>query len=97
MVNMGLKCGMCKNYTGLGDWNLCCTERHDPKKFLLGCLCYEDTPACKKFKPITKLTEKEFYEKYCQMCGSQRCEGMGTDWFDGCRHRYELEGYIDNE
>lgn len=43
---------------------------------------------------MTKLlTEEEFYEKYCQMCGSQRCEGTGTPWFDGCEYKYELKGY----
>lgn len=40
-----------------------------------------------------KLTEQEFLHKYCYGCGSQRCEGMGTPWFDGCQHRHELEGY----
>lgn len=40
-----------------------------------------------------KLTEQEFLHKYCYGCGSQRCEGMGTVWFDGCQHRHELEGY----
>ena len=40
-----------------------------------------------------KLTEQEFIHKYCYGCGSQRCEGMGTPWFDGCQHRHELEGY----
>lgn len=89
-------CGSCENYTGLGDWNLCCKESHDPKKFPLGHLCYESTPACEKFKSIAKLTEEQFYEKYCQMCGTQRCEGMGTVWFDGCKRRYELKNYVDN-
>lgn len=46
-------------------------------------------------KVINKLSEKEFYEKYCQMCGSQRCEGIGTEWFDGCAHRYKLENYTE--
>ena len=36
------------------------------------------------------LTEEEFYKKYCEMCGSQRCEGIGTDWFDGCRFKDRL-------
>lgn len=27
-------------------------------------------------KPV-KLTEEEFYRKHCQLCGSQRCEGIG--------------------
>ena len=45
-------CGECENYIGLGDWNLCCKEEHDSKEFPFGHLCYEDTPACDKFKPI---------------------------------------------
>jgi len=36
------------------------------------------------------MTIAEFREKYCQMCGSQRCEGPGTEWFGGCIHRGEL-------
>ena len=40
-----------------------------------------------------KLTEEEFIEKYCHSCGTQRCEGIGTEWFDGCYYRHELEGY----
>lgn len=87
-------CGSCENYTGMGDWNLCCKERHDPLKFPLGHLCYEDSPPCEKYKPITKISEKEFIDKYCHGCGSQRCEGIGTEWFDGCRHRFKLENYI---
>ena len=90
-------CGSCKNYTGLGDWNLCCTESHDPKEYPFGHLCYENTLACEKYKPIVKLTQEQYIEKYCHNCGSQRCEGIGTDWFEGCRHRYELENYLSKE
>ena len=53
----------------MGNWDLCCKIQHDPKEYPLGFLCYEDTPACDKFKPIDKLTEKEFYDKYCLECG----------------------------
>ena len=21
-------CGQCKHFTGVGDWNLCCTQKH---------------------------------------------------------------------
>lgn len=41
------------------------------------------------------MTEKEFVEKHCKMCGTQRCEGIGTEWFDGCGYRNELDGYED--
>lgn len=47
-----------------------------------------------KFAPSEEthvlLTEKEFIEKYCHNCGSQRCEGIGTEWFEGCLHKHEL-------
>lgn len=38
-----------------------------------------------------KYTEKEFIEKYCCRCGSQRCEGIGTEWFDGCQYKNNLQ------
>lgn len=37
-----------------------------------------------------KLTEEEFIEQYCYNCGSQRCEGIGTEWFDGCQNKEHL-------
>lgn len=37
-----------------------------------------------------KLTLKEFRGKYCAMCGSQRCEGPGSEWFSGCEYADEL-------
>lgn len=45
-------------------------------------------------KNCSKLTDDEFVEKYCHNCGSQRCEGIGTDWFDGCQYRNELLSYV---
>lgn len=43
------------------------------------------------------MTKEEFIEKHCKMCGTQRCEGIGTEWFDGCGYRNELDGYEDPE
>lgn len=40
-----------------------------------------------------KLDDEAFLHKYCYGCGSQRCEGIGTPWFEGCQYRHELEGY----
>ena len=40
-------CGDCKKFIGGGDWNLCCTEKHEGYPF--GFLCYENTRACEKF------------------------------------------------
>lgn len=42
-------------------------------------------------EPHLLLTEQEFIEQYCHNCGSQRCEGIGTEWFEGCRHKSELK------
>lgn len=39
------------------------------------------------------MNREEFVEKHCKMCGTQRCEGIGTEWFDGCHYRNELDGY----
>ena len=32
------------------------------------------------------LTKEEFVNKYCNYCGSQRCEGFDSIWLEGCRH-----------
>ena len=41
-------------------------------------------------KAKSQLTKDEFIAKFCTCCGSQRCEGVGTEWFDGCTHKSEL-------
>ena len=46
-------------------------------------------------KVTQSFDEDEFIEKYCHNCGTQRCEGIGTPWFDGCGYRSELRGYVD--
>ena len=38
------------------------------------------------------MNEKQFIEKYCYGCGTQRCEGPGTEWFEGCQNRWNLDG-----
>ena len=50
-------CGQCKHFTGAGDWNLCCTQKHPvpkmgqrSKDLLFGHLCYEYTKACDLFE-----------------------------------------------
>ena len=40
-----------------------------------------------------KYNEKEFIEHFCHNCGSQRCEGVGTEWFDGCQYKECLKDY----
>lgn len=45
-------CSECEFFIGGGDWNLCCTQKHEG--FIFGFLCYEDTEACEKFKEKQK-------------------------------------------
>ena len=42
-------------------------------------------------EPLPMLSEDEFVEKYCHPCGTQRCEGIGTEWFEGCRYKNQLK------
>ena len=44
----------------------------------------------KMFRPI-KLTREEFIALHCSVCGAQRCKGIGTEWFDGCKFKEHLE------
>lgn len=38
------------------------------------------------------MTTEEFYEKYCRLCGSQRCPGIeDPDWGSGCEHYNEWD------
>lgn len=33
------------------------------------------------------LKEKKFISEYCNNCGSQRCEGINSEWFEGCKYK----------
>ena len=55
-MRMSKTCKMCDHFIGAGDWNLCCTQRHEGYPF--GFLCYEDTPACAKFQDKAAATNK---------------------------------------
>ena len=39
------------------------------------------------------MNDKEFIEKYCHNCGTQRCEGIGTEWFEGCQYKNEHDSF----
>ena len=41
------------------------------------------------------MNEKQFIETYCYKCGTQRCEGIGSEWFEGCPKRWNLNDYGD--
>lgn len=47
-------CSECEYFIGGGDWNLCCSQKHENSNSIFGFLCYEDTEACKKFKERQK-------------------------------------------
>ena len=38
------------------------------------------------------MDKKQFYETYCMRCGTQRCEGIDTEWGEGCQYRWNLDG-----
>ena len=38
------------------------------------------------------MNKEQFYETYCKGCGTQRCEGINTEWGAGCQYRWNLEG-----
>ena len=39
---------------------------------------------------VEGLNKEQFIQRYCQNCGSQRCEGIDTEWFDGCTYKNYL-------
>lgn len=41
-------------------------------------------------KEVEFLSETEFIYKYCDRCGSQRCDGPYSEMFEGCSHRNKL-------
>jgi len=49
--------------------------------------------SCKLWREVIPMSEKEFVETYCHNCGSQRCEGPGTEWFSGCKNRFALRSH----
>jgi hypothetical protein len=38
------------------------------------------------------MNKEQFVETYCRNCGTQRCEGIDSEWFDGCRLKWNLDG-----
>ena len=72
-------CGSCEYFNDHDGWSGFCPVKQK--------LCYENDITCESYKSIDKLSEKEFVKRFCHNCGSQRCEGIGTDWFDGCKFK----------
>lgn len=44
----------------------------------------------KMFEPI-KLTQEEFVALHCNVCGYQKCEGIGTEWLNECKFKDHLK------
>lgn len=42
-------------------------------------------------KIYTKYNEKEFIKHFCNHCGTQRCEGIHSEWFEGCLFKDNLK------
>ena len=36
------------------------------------------------------VSEEQFTKIYCNNCGTQRCEGINSEWFDGCKFKDHL-------
>ena len=36
------------------------------------------------------LTTEQFTKLHCNTCGTQRCEGINSEWFDGCQFKDHL-------
>lgn len=50
----------------------------------------------KELEPIS-LTRKEFEDQFCSLCGTQRCEGIDSEWFSGCEHKELLKQDVEQE
>ena len=74
------KCECDNCFHNCGIW--CDFEGHCKKKFM-------ETDA----ETDNRLTKEDFVERFCHNCGSQRCEGIGTVWFEGCIHKEHLKDY----
>lgn len=59
-------CKNCNNFIGGGDWNLCCKNPPEEQITWIGFICYEDTEACKNFKPKEQTENQEFYRELIQ-------------------------------
>ena len=56
------------------------------------CIFYKTKEEAEKHtSKQSKVNEEQFFEKYCSLCGTQRCEGPRSVMFSGCLYRSELE------
>lgn len=38
------------------------------------------------------MDKEQFIKTHCLNCGSQRCEGIDSEWFEGCSKKWDLDG-----
>lgn len=38
------------------------------------------------------MNKETFIKTHCHNCGTQRCEGINSEWFEGCRYKWDLDG-----
>ena len=81
--NENLRCADCANFLGIGDWNLCCKNPPEDQVGWCGFLCYEDTEACKNFKPIAS----EFLEIHADWTPCIQCY-----FFEDCETKESRDG-----
>lgn len=39
------------------------------------------------------MNDMQFMETYCSKCGTQRCKGIDTEGFEGCKYRWNHDSY----
>jgi hypothetical protein len=39
------------------------------------------------------MNDMQFMETYCSKCGTQRCKGIDSEWFEGCKYRWNHDSY----
>ena len=63
----------------------------EPNQCTRGLVIIGEEANCEFDKERNQITAEEFVQTYCHNCGSQRCEGIGTEWFDGCKFKNRLK------
>ena len=47
-----------------------------------------------EFRTKEEIAEIFFEIIHCDNCGSQRCEGVYSEWFSGCQHKEEYDRLV---
>ena len=82
-----ITCKDCDNFTGMGDWNLCCKNPPEDQVGWCGFLCYEDTEACKNFKLKLCTDTSESLEATANWIPCNKC-----CFFEDCETKESRDG-----